>query len=92
MNNIIKLTGCKEVSHDIYAYFTSDTTIAKQVLKLGINCTGAMGDIAYNIYYNDKEELCCEYIQDCVILEFKKASSIQEAVKWMDRVMYKSIK
>jgi hypothetical protein len=24
MNNIIKLTACKEVSHDIYAYFTSD--------------------------------------------------------------------
>lgn len=24
MANIVKLTGCKEVSHDIYAYFTCD--------------------------------------------------------------------
>ncbi|WP_195647311.1 hypothetical protein [Bacteroides ovatus] len=88
MNNIVKLTACKEVSHDIYAYFTNDVKKVKQALKLGINCTGVLGDRGYNIYYNDNAELCCEYIEDCVIKELKKVSSIQEAAKWIDKVMY----
>ena len=88
MNNIVKLTACKEVSHDIYAYLTNDVKKAIQALKLGINCTGAVEDREYNIYYNDNAELCCEYIEDCVIKELIKVSSIQEAAKWMDKVMY----
>ena len=32
MANIVKLTGCKEVSHDIYAYFTCDAEKALKAL------------------------------------------------------------
>ena len=36
MANIVKLTGCKEVSHDIYAYFTCDAEKALKALELEI--------------------------------------------------------
>lgn len=42
MANIVKLTGCKEVSHDIYAYFTCDAEKALKALELEIPCTGAI--------------------------------------------------
>lgn len=33
MANIVKLTGCKEVSHDIYAYFTCDAEKALKAIQ-----------------------------------------------------------
>lgn len=54
MANIVKLTGCKEVSHDIYAYFTCDAEKALKALELEIPCTGANSTGAYNIYFNDE--------------------------------------
>lgn len=85
MANIVKLTGCKEVSHDIYAYFTCDAEKALKVLELEIPCTGANSTGAYNIYFNDGGETICEYMTFCVTREFKKVSSIQDAVEWMDK-------
>ena len=77
MANIVKLTGCKEVSHDIYAYFTCDAEKALKALELEIPCTGANSTGAYNIYFNDGGETICEYMTFCVTREFKKVSSIQ---------------
>lgn len=87
MANIVKLTGCKEVSHDIYAYFTCDAEKALKALELEIPCTGANSTGAYNIYFNDDEEIICEYMTYYVTREFKKVSSIQDAVEWMDKKM-----
>lgn len=89
MANIVKLTGCKEVSHDIYAYFTCDAEKALKALELEIPCTGANNTGAYNIYFNDGGETICEYMTFCVTREFKKVSSIQDAVEWMDKKMKK---
>lgn len=92
MNNIVVLKGCKEVSGDIYAYFTCDAEKALKALELeipctGANSTGANSTGAYNIYFNDKGEIICEYMTFCVTREFKKVSSIQDAVEWMDKKM-----
>jgi hypothetical protein len=89
MANIVKLTGCKDVSHDIYAYFTCDAEKALKALELEIPCTGANSTGAYNIYFNDDGEIICEYMTFCVTREFKKVSSIQDAVEWMDKKMKK---
>lgn len=87
MNDIVVLKGCKEVSGDIYAYFTCDAGKALKALELGIPCTGADDKGAYNIYFNDDEEIICEYMTFCVTREIKKVSSMQEAVEWMNDKM-----
>lgn len=72
MANIFKLTGCKEVSHDIYAYFTCDAEKALKALELEISCTGANSTGAYNIYFNDDGEIICEYMTSVLHVSLRK--------------------
>lgn len=87
MEPLIRLRGCKGCSGDLHAYMSCDKDNVRKALGLGIACTGANDNGAYNIYFDDEEELCCQYMRNCVTIEFKKVDSIEEAVEWMDQVM-----
>ena len=87
MEPLIRLVGLEGCGGDTHAYFSRDKENVKKALELGIACTGADDNGAFNIYFNDSEELCCEYMRYCVTKEFKKAASIEEAVEWMDQLM-----
>lgn len=85
MNNIVELTGLMGVnSRNVYAYFSTEPEKVQKALELGIACTGADNNGAYNIYFDDEENICCEYMQRCVTKEFKKVETIEEAVLWME--------
>ena len=53
MEPLIRLVGLKGCSGDTYAYFSRDKENVKKALELGIACTGADDNGAYNIYFND---------------------------------------
>jgi hypothetical protein len=85
MNNIVELNGLQGVkSEKVYAYFSTEPKEVQNALELGIACTGADDNGAYNIYFDDEENICCEYMQCCVTKEFKKVETIEEAVLWME--------
>ena len=85
MNNIVELNGLQGVkSEKVYAYFSTEPKEVQNALELGIACTGADDNGAYNIYFDDEENICCEYMQRCVTKEFKKVETIEEAVLWME--------
>lgn len=85
MNNIVELNGLQGVkSEKVYAYFSTEPKEVQDALELGIACTGADDNGAYNIYFDDEENICCEYMQRCVTKEFKKVETIEEAVLWME--------
>lgn len=85
MNNIVELTGLMSVnSRKVYAYFSTEPEKVQKALELGIACTGADDNGAYNIYFDYEENICCEYMQRCVVKEFKKVETIEEAVLWME--------
>lgn len=80
MNNIVELNGLQGVkSEKVYAYFSTEPKEVQNALELGIACTGADDNGAYNIYFDDEENICCEYMQRCVTKEFKKVETIEEA-------------
>lgn len=89
MEPLVRLEGCKGVSGILHAYMSCNADNVKKALELGISCAGANDTGAYNIYFDDEEKICCEYMQRCVTNIFKRADSIQEAVDWMDKVMNK---
>lgn len=85
MNNIVELNGLQGVkSEKVYTYFSTEPKEVQNALELGIACTGADDNGAYNIYFDDEENICCEYMQRCVTKEFKKVETIEEAVLWME--------
>lgn len=84
MEPLIRLVGLKGCSGDTYAYFSRDKENVKKALELGIACTGADDNGAYNIYFNDSEELCCEYMRYCVTKEFKKRVCQNSIIKKMN--------
>ena len=85
MNNIVEPNGLQGVkSEKVYAYFRAEPKEVQNALELGIACTGADDNGAYNIYFDDEENICCEYMQRCVTKEFKKVETIEEAVLWME--------
>lgn len=85
MNNIVELNGLQGVkSEKVYAYFSTEPKEVQNALELGIACTGADDNGAYNIYFDDEENICCEYMQRCIIKELKKVETIEEAVLWME--------
>lgn len=85
MNNIVELNGLQGVkSEKVYAYFSTEPKEVQNALELGIACTGADDNGAYNIYFDDEENICCEYMQCRVTKEFKKVETIEEAVLWME--------
>lgn len=85
MNNVVELNGLQGVkSEKVYAYFSTEPKEVQNALELGIACTGADDNGAYNIYFDDEENICCEYMQRCVTKEFKKVETIEEAVLWME--------
>lgn len=85
MNNIVELNGLQGVkSEKVYAYFSTEPKEVQNALELGIACTGVDDNGAYNIYFDDEENICCEYMQRCVTKEFKKVETIEEAVLWME--------
>lgn len=62
MNNIVELNGLQGVkSEKVYAYFSTEPKEVQNALELGIACTGADDNGAYNIYFDDEENICCEY-------------------------------
>mgnify|MGYP006979796909 CR=1 FL=1 len=87
MEPLVRLRGCKGCSGDLHAYMSCDKENVQKALELGIACTGANDNGAYNIYFDDSAELCCEYMRYCVQREFKKVVSVEEAVEWMDQLM-----
>lgn len=87
MEPLVRLRGCKGCSGDLHAYMSCDKDNVRKALELGIACTGANDNGAYNLYFDDNEELCCQYMRHCVTKEFKKVASIEEAIEWMDQVM-----
>lgn len=85
MNNIVELTGLMSVnSRNVYAYFSTEPKKVQKALELGIACTGADNNGAYTIYFDYEENICCEYMQRCIVKEFKKVETIEEAVSWME--------
>ena len=85
MNNIVGLKGLIGVKNGkAYAYFSIEPEKVRNALELGIACTGADDNGAYNIYFDDEENICCEYMQRCVTKKFKKVGTIEEAVLWME--------
>lgn len=85
MNRIVELNGLIDVSDEkVYAYLSTEPDKVRKALQLGIACTGADDNGAYNIYFDDKESICCEYMQRWVTKEFKKVETIEEAVLWME--------
>jgi hypothetical protein len=88
MNNIVELNGLMGVKGGkggkVYAYFSTEPEKVQNALELGIACTGADDNGAYNIYFDDEENICCEYMQRCVTKKFKKVGTIEEAVLWME--------
>lgn len=85
MNNIVELTGLMSVnSRKVYAYFSTEPEKVQKALELGIACTGADDNGAYTIYFDYEENICCEYMQRCIVKEFKKVETIEEAVLWME--------
>ena len=56
MNNIVELNGLQGVkSEKVYAYFSTEPKEVQNALELGIACTGADDNGAYNIYFDDEE-------------------------------------
>ena len=50
MNNIVELNGLQGVkSEKVYAYFSTEPKEVQNALELGIACTGADDNGAYNI-------------------------------------------
>ena len=86
MEPLVRLEGCKGVSGVLHAYMSCDVENVQKALELGISCTGANDFGAYNIYFDDEEKICCEYMQYCIIKEFKHVASIKEAIEWMDGI------
>ena len=85
MNNIVELNGLMGVKGGkVYAYFSTEPKEVRNALELGIACTGADNNGAYNIYFDDEENIYCEYMQRYVTKEFKKVETIEEAVLWME--------
>lgn len=85
MNNIVELNGLQGVkSEKVYAYFSTEPEKVQKALELGIACTGADNNGAYNIYFDYEENICCEYMQRCITKELKKVETIEEAVLWME--------
>lgn len=85
MNNIVELTGLMGVnSRNVYAYFSTEPEKVQKALELGIACTGTDNNGAYTIYFDYEENICCEYMQRCIVKEFKKVETIEEAVLWME--------
>lgn len=85
MDNIIELNGLRGVnSRKVYAYFSTEPEKVQKALEIGIACTGADDNGAYNIYFDYEENICCEYMQRCTTKEFKKVETIEEAVLWME--------
>ena len=89
MEPLVRLEGCKGVRGILHAYMSCDADNVRKALELGIACTGANDTGAYNIYFDDERNICCEYMQRCVTKIFKRVDSIREAVDWMDEVMNK---
>lgn len=58
MNNIVELNGLQGVkSEKVYAYFSTEPKEVQNALELGIACTGADDNGAYNIYFDDEENI-----------------------------------
>ena len=89
MEPLVRLERCKGVRGILHAYMSCDTDNVRKALELGIACTGANDYGAYNIFFDDEERICCEYMRYGVTREFKNVDSIREAVDWMDEVMNK---
>lgn len=89
MEPLIRLTGCKGVSGTLHAYTSCNVDNVQKALELGIACTGANDNGAYNIYFDDEERLCCQYMRFCITKEFITVASIHDAIKWMDEKMNK---
>lgn len=88
MRNIVELRGLEGVSSNVvHAYMSCNAEDVKKALEIGIPCTGANDYGAYNIYFDDEERICCEYMRNCVTREYRYAESIEEAVDWMNRLM-----
>lgn len=86
MERIVELRGLEGVycSDVVHAYMSCNAEDVQNALELGIACTGADDNGAYNIYFDDEENICCEYMQRCVTKKFKKVGTIEEAVLWME--------
>lgn len=85
MNRIVELSGLIGVKDEkVFAYLSTETGKVRKALEIEIACTGADDNGAYNIYFDDEENICCEYMQRCVTKEFKKVETIEEAVLWME--------
>lgn len=88
MERIIELKGLKGVSNDVvHAYMSCNAEDVQKALEIGIPCTGANDCGAYDIYFDDEDRICCEYMQYCVTREYRYVESIEEAVDWMNRLM-----
>lgn len=87
MEPLVRLRGCKGCSRDLHAYMSCDKDNVRKALELGIACTGANDNGAYNIYFDDNAELCCQYMRYCVTREIRMVTSIEEAIEWMEQVM-----
>lgn len=85
MNRIVELSGLIGVKDEkVFAYLSIEPEKVRKALEIEIACTGADDNGAYNIYFDDEESICCEYMQRCVTKEFKKVETIEEAVLWME--------
>lgn len=85
MNRIVELSGLTGVKDEkVFAYLSTEPEKVRKALEIEIACTGADDNGAYNIYFDDEENICCEYMQRCVTKEFKKVETIEEAVLWME--------
>lgn len=85
MNNIVELSGLIGVKDEkVFAYLSIEPEKVRKALEIEIACTGADDNGSYNIYFDDEESICCEYMQRCVTKEFKKVETIEEAVLWME--------
>lgn len=85
MNNIVELSGLTGVKDEkVFAYLSIEPEKVRKALEIEIACTGADDNGVYNIYFDDEESICREYMQRCVTKEFKKVETIEEAVLWME--------
>lgn len=60
MNRIVELSGLIGVKDEkVFAYLSIEPEKVRKALEIEIACTGADDNGAYNIYFDDEENICC---------------------------------
>lgn len=61
MNRIVELSGLIGVKDEkVFAYLSIEPEKVRKALEIEIACTGADDNGAYNIYFDDEENICCD--------------------------------